>query len=534
MAEQIKYVSAERLGYYDGKIKSYIAEADDAVKSQLQELITAEETARKAADVTLNADIEAAQVAADTAQTDVDNLETYVGTFTSESAKTVVEYIDEKTANIASDAVVGALAERVGQAETDIDNIEKDYLKAADKEELNGLIVAEKERAMGVEGGLETRLAAVEGDYLKGEDKTELNNLITANTNAIDAIELDYLKKADKEELAGLVNTEKERAEGVEEALDERLVKVEAFFETAEGETLDTALDTLKEIQAYLDGEGAVADQMLLDIAANKKAIEDHVAINHDFAAADATLKAELEGQIALKADKTTVEALDTAYKAADTALSERLDVLEAINHDAYIEADTALKTELNTEIAKKADQTALDEAVEALEGVDSGLDERIAALEAKHGDGEGSVTSLIEAAKAEAIEEADVNASNQDAVVLAESQKYTDAEIDKVEETIATIQGVVDGKAVQSDVDALSGKVGTLETDMAQAKADIDAVEALAAANKAAHEANAQALSLKATQADLEAVSGRVATLESWHENFTEVSEEEINVLFA
>ena len=101
------------------------------------------------------------------------------------------------------------------------------------------------------------------------------------------------------------------------------------------------------------------------------------------------------------------------------------------------------------------------------------------------------------------------------------------------LETTVANLSTAVDGKAAQSDVDTISGKVGTLETDMAQAKEDIDAVELLAAANKSAHEANAAAIALKASQADLEAVSGRVATLETWHENFVECSQEDINGLF-
>ena len=235
---------------------------------------------------------------------------------------------------------------------------------------------------------------------------------------------------------------------------------------------------------------------MLLDIAANKKAIEDHVATDHDFAAADATLKSELEGQIALKADKTTVEAMDTAYKAADEALDARLDVLEAINHDAYIAADTALKNELNGAIALKADQTALDKAVESLEGADEALDERIALLEGKFGE-TGSVATDIANAKQEAIDAAAADASNKDVVVLSEAQKYADEEDAKIE-------------------------------------VRVDAVEVLAAANKAAHEANAEAIKLLAAQADLDALELRVDAVEEWQANMVEVTEDEINGLFA
>jgi hypothetical protein len=61
-----------------------------------------------------------------------------------------------------------------------------------------------------------------------------------------------------------------------------------------------------------------------------------------------------------------------------------------------------------------------------------------------------------------------------------------------------------------------------------------MDAVEALADAADKAAKANAAAIALKASQADLDAVSGRVTTLETWHENFVECSQEDINGLFA
>lgn len=84
--------------------------------------------------------------------------------------------------------------------------------------------------------------------------------------------------KGEEARLEGLVTAEATTAREEEGKLNTRLLKVETFFETAEGESLDTALDTLVEIQKYLDGEGEVADQMLLDIAANTKAIEDEAA----------------------------------------------------------------------------------------------------------------------------------------------------------------------------------------------------------------------------------------------------------------
>lgn len=61
----------------------------------------------------------------------------------------------------------------------------------------------------------------------------------------------------------------------------------------------------------------------------------------------------------------------------------------------------------------------------------------------------------------------------------------------------------------------------------------EIDPVKVLAAANKAAIEANAAAIALKADRAALDEVKARVSSLEIWHDNFVEVSLEEIATLF-
>ena len=148
-----------------------------------------------------------AQAAADKAQEEVDALEVLVGTLPEDAtATTVVAYVDEKTAGIASDATVSALAERVEAAEGEIDALQADLntaetgLKAkvaaleglvGDKkvsEAIAAAVKVEEDRAKGIEGGLESRLAAVEGDYLKGADKTELEGKITANANAIELL----------------------------------------------------------------------------------------------------------------------------------------------------------------------------------------------------------------------------------------------------------------------------------------------------------------------------------------------------------
>lgn len=232
--------------------------------SKVAEKIAAEEARAKAAE-------EATAAAAKKAQDDVDALEGYVGTFTaSEGVDTVVKYIDAKTANIASDETVSALADRVTQAENDIDAIEADYLKAADKTELSNAIAAEATRATGVEAGLRTDVDVIKGDYLKAADKEALQTQINTILNNPDA-------------------------EGV--------------------------INSINEFTQYIADHGEIAEGFRTDIDANAKAIEDHEAL--------AAQTYETKTDAAQKL--TDAKAYTDTEVAKDRA---RLDALELIDHD--------------------------------------------------------------------------------------------------------------------------------------------------------------------------------------------------------
>ena len=469
MANTKKYVSLDKLGLYDEKIKGVISAGDAAAlksaKDYADGLASNYDAAGSAASALADAkayadgkdtliaeakkagtDAAAAAAAADgkavAAQNDVDALEGYVGTFTSEKAKSVVEYIDEKTAGIASESALTELDTRVGVVEGKVATIEGDYLKAADKTELEGKITAantavetEKARAEEAEAGLGARIKAVEDDYLKAADKTELQGNIDTVAGAV-------------ERLTNGVSAEE--------------------------------IDGVNDLINYVKEHGTEVTGMQEGIAGNTEAIAG-VAGRMDTA----------EGKI------TTLEGA----------------------------------------VATKAEQEALDDAIEALEGADAAQVERIAALEAKFGGADGSVEDMIVDAKQEAIDAATTaaatDAANKDAVVLSEAQKYADGLNTAMDTRVAAVEAESAKHALASDLTALTGRVDTAEGEIDTLQTEMDAVEALAAANKLAHEANAAAIALKASQEDLDAVSGRVATLETWHNNFTEASEEEINALF-
>lgn len=419
MADTKKFISLAKLGVYHEKEVARVASVVSAAKGEAtaytDQVAANLETKGAAAAVQTKLDEEVtrakaaeaeALAAAQAAQGEVDALETYVGTIPEGATATdIVGYVQEKTTGIASSETLQALTDRVGQVETDIDNIEKDYLKAADKTELSNAI------------------SAISNDYLKAADKTELQGGIDTNAQAIAAVKED----------------------------------VDYFFKDALGDTdAQQVKDTLKEIQDYIDSDATAAGEMTASIQQNATAI------------------GAVEGR------------MDTA------------------------EAD---------------------------------IDE----LQAKFGEGEGSVADMIadavaaekaarEAADAEV--QADADKGIEDAAAALAAANAASAHADELngamDTRVKSLETASATHALASDVTALAGRVTTAEGEIDTLQTEMDAVEALAAANKTAHEANAAAIALKASQADLEALTTRVVTLETWHNNFTEASEEEINAMFA
>lgn len=249
---QKKYVSLEKLSLYDEKIKKVISDGDAATLAsaitEAEKLGVNYDVAGAAATVQEKLDEEVTRAKAkedelvvkDTAlQKEIDDLETLVGVLPETSSSTdIVGYVQEKTSGIATSENLAELTNRVAQAETDIDNIEKDYLKTVDKTELADAISAEQTRAEGIEAGLRTDIDAIKGDYLKATDKTELQ---------------------------GNIDT-------VSETLADVKADVDAFF--ADADMTESAKDTLKELQTYIASDETAASEMLASIQQNGKDID--------------------------------------------------------------------------------------------------------------------------------------------------------------------------------------------------------------------------------------------------------------------
>ena len=463
-----KYVSLDKLSLYDSKIKSKIA-ADDAAslaaaKKYTDDSValldpagsaaTAEANAKAYADGKDAAIAEAKKAGTDAAsaasvadgkavaaQGEVDALETYVGTFTHDTAKTVVEYINAKTDGIATSGNLEALGTRVTAVEGKVATIEGDYLKAADKTELEGEIEAvqtaidtEKSRAEGIEAGLRTDVDNIKKDYLKASDKTELQGNIDTVSGAV-------------ERLTNGVSAEE--------------------------------IDGVNDLIQYVKDHGTEVTGMQEDISENASAIEG------------------VAGRM------TTAEGKITAVEGA---------------------------------VATKAEQSALDEAVEALEGVDAGFETRIAALEGKFGDGEGNVEAQIATAKQEAIDAAAADATTKANTAESNAKGYADGLNNTMNDRVEALEAIDHDHTNKTVLDGITAEKVT-GWDNASAKvhehSNLSVLEGITSAKVTAWDA-AEGNAKTFAQGLNDAVAARVTTLETWHNNFTEVSEDEINALFA
>ena len=258
---------------------------DDSVADQIADAVADETELREAADAELQKAIDAIEAdylkAADKTalQNQIDALDTLVGdTAVATQISTAVKEEADRAKEIE------------GDLETRLKAVEDDHLVAADKAELVTAIADAKAEAIatvlgeGVDedfdtlkevaewilsdttgaAALQADVAAIKEDYLKAADKTELEGKITAAQNAadkaqeeVDALELVVATKAAQADLEGVDG----RVEAIETELNTEATGLKARMTTAEG-----AIDDLEE----LVGEDKVVDQINAAIEALK------------------------------------------------------------------------------------------------------------------------------------------------------------------------------------------------------------------------------------------------------------------------
>ena len=352
MATTKKYVSLDKLSLYDEKIKKVITDGDAAAlasaKTYAEGLGVNYDSAGSAAAVQSNLDTEVSRAKAaeeanaalaNAAQADVDALETYVGTIPEGATSTnVVAYVQERTANIATSDTLQGLTDRVGAVEGEVDAIQADYLKAADKTELQGNITTNADA-----------IAAIKEDvdaFFADADMTE---------SAKDTLkELQEYIASDETGAAAMAASIKQNSDDID-AVEGKVSTIEGNITDLQDE--DTAIKgRLDSLQSAIGESGSVAD----DIAtAKQEAIEA--------AAADATTKANTAESNA----KTYADGLNTS-------MNTRVEALEAVDHSH------ANQTVLDgiTEAKVTAWDAAEGNAKTYADGLNTAMDTRVTAVE--------------------------------------------------------------------------------------------------------------------------------------------------------
>ena len=396
----------------------------------------------------------------------IDDVEAYVGTFTHDTAKTVIEYINAKTDGIATSGNLEVLAGRVTTvegkmtaAEGDIDALEETvaghttkiadletasakhalktdldaYAKSADvytktqvytKSEADSAIETavkeEADRAKGVEQGLDSAIKAVQATANAAVSTTAFKEFKNTNTQAIATAKSEATSDANGY-TDGKIAAEVTRADGA--YAPKSLVEIVGAHTTQLNNLTSDGEGSVAEAknradEAYELANAAVTTEQL------SEAIADFTTKNDVAAVKNAILgEADYDGTV-----KGAYEAAAAAKKAADDASELAAEKTTAAEVKTQIEAYGYATVTKATELANAAKDAAIEDAkkyalqtsLDATNGIVSGHTTKLDTLT---GSGAGSVA---EAKKA----------GDDAAAALAEYQNahkddYTNSQID-------------------------------------------------------------------------------------------------------
>lgn len=382
--------------------------------------VAAEASARDAAIAKAVADEATARgLAINDVVSDVEALEALVGKLPEgTTAKDVVDYVNIKTAGIATDAALEELQNQLNGAQDAIDAIEADYLKAVDKTELATATKAADNKAVTAQNEVDA-LESLVGEVVEG--KTVVQMIADAQTAAT----------YDDTILAGRVTT----LEGDDAGKSVRTIANEELAKQLIAEDAKESLDTLAEIAAWIQAHPEDASAMNEAIVAlqNKVDTGDKTVSVY---VADAIAALSI-GDYAKAADLTAlagrVKAVEDDYlKAADkTELTNTINGVDG--RLATVEGDylkTVDKTELSNAIALKADQTALEAEETARKNAVQANADAIAAIK-DDANIDSFADVVVELAKKQNnIPENTYDAYGAATQALTDAKTYTDSEI--------------------------------------------------------------------------------------------------------
>lgn len=335
------------------------------------------------------------------------------------------------------------------------------------------------EKADAVQGNLDkvdARVATVEKDYLKAADKTELDGKITVAKDAADNAQ----KSADK--VAADLATEASTREAADNAQVERISGLEEKIKGLTGAMHFRGVETElpKDVSGYAEGDVIIVGEK--EYVFNGTEFKEFGDVSAE-GARIATLETEMDA----------VEALANANKAAHeanaTAIAGNKAALEA-ETSARESTDTALDTRL------KAVESAVGESGSVADDIASAKAEAIATAAA---DATKKADQALADAKEHTNTEVAKDRARLDALETDSATHALKTDLDAVSKKVTTAEGEID--QLQTDVDAVEAlaaandaAIKALQTASAThaLKSDLDA-EVLRAT--AAEEANAAAI---------------------------------------
>ena len=418
--------------------------------------------------------------------------------------------------------------------------------------------VGSADDAAKADGSLYARVAknvadidTIEADYLKAADKTELQNAINTEKGRLDAFmaDADVTEQAVNtlKEIQQYITSDGEAAATMTQNIADNKAAIAAINNETTGILAQAKADAAAKDEALhttITGEIGAAKQAAIDAAAS------------DAAGKDTALKSELQGNIDLKADKTALETevnRATAAEAANKAILDKLDGDVNIDGSVKKQIET-VRASLQGNIDAKVAQSEYNAKVADLEAADTALSERIAKFE---GDGAGSVAAQVKAVKDDldahkaaqatkekqvddklAVIQGEANVEGSIKKALADAKAYTDTKE-------STINGLLGTKDDAATVDTAFGRIAK-EADRAKATEEalgdrIDTADGKIAALEATVDTKTTGLKDRMTAAeadidnlesDMTAVQGDITNIQAQLANLIPLTNAELDAM--
>lgn len=254
---------------------------------------------------------------------------------------------------------------------------------------------------------------------------------------------------------------------GLRKDVDDANEKIDTFLLAAD--LTQDAIDTLREIQSYIDEHGEEAAKMVDDIAKNAKAIADEVdrSTKKD-AELEKAIETEYEratdAELALKNDFDKVTSkIESEYKASDAAIITAYEKADAAIITAYEKADTDI---IN---AYKSADIALNTRIDNL---DHSLSDEINRATGT----EKQLSKQINDEK----ERAEKKESELTQSIIAEFERSNEVEkglrsdVNRINDNVISLQGRMD--TCESDISDLETRMSSAETNIEANKDNLTA----------------------------------------------------------